>query len=176
MTSSRSRVALLVFLLTILAACSSAPGGPPARSSPPATTASPPATTAPSPSPTGDLDGASGAPAVDAPMEQRDEGGGVTVKATWVGSTAGIAFEVALDTHSVDLDGLDLRGASLRNGSGATITGPIWDADKGGHHRSGRLTFPGDPGTFLASTTWIELLVPDVAGVPVRTLRWTVHG
>jgi hypothetical protein len=109
-------------------------------------------------------------------MEQRDEGGGVTVKATWVGSTAGIAFEVALDTHSVDLDGLDLRGATLQNDNGVTIADPVWDADKGGHHRSGRLTFQGDPGTLLASTAWIELSVPDVAGVPVRTLRWTVHG
>ncbi len=169
MTSSRSMIPLLVSLLTILAACGSVATNPPATS----TTRSP---AAPSPSLAGDHDGASDAPAVDAPMEQRDEGGGVTVKATWVGSTAGIAFEVVLDTHSVDLDGLDLRDATLQNENGVTIADPVWDADKGGHHRSGRLTFQGDPGTILAATAWIELLVPDLAGVPVRALRWTVHG
>lgn len=169
MTSSRSMILLSISLLAILAACGSVTANP-------AATASPPATAGPPPLPAASLDGQSGAPAVDAPMEQSDEGGGVTVKATWVGSTAGIAFEVALDTHSVDLDGLDLRDATLKNGKGGTIADPVWDADKGGHHRSGRLTFQGDPGTFLASTDWIELLVPDLAGVPVRTLRWTVHG
>jgi len=162
-------IQLLVSLLAILAACGSVAADPPA-------TATPSEATAPSPSPSGDLDRASGAPAVDGPMEQRDDGGGVTVKATWVGSSAGLAFEVALDTHSVDLDGLDLRGATLQNDKGGTIAAPVWDAGKGGHHRSGRLTFQGDPGTFLASTAWIELLVPDIAGVPVRTLRWTVDG
>lgn len=167
MTSLRAAIPLLVSLLTILAACGSAAANPPA-------TAAPSSTATPSPLPTGAVDGASGA--VDARMEQRDEGGGVTVKATWVGSTAGIAFEVALDTHSVDLDSLDLRDATLQNDKGVRIADPVWDADKGGHHRSGRLTFQRDPGPFLAATGWIELTVPDVAGVPVRRLRWTVDG
>lgn len=157
MTPSRSTILLLVPALMILAACG-------------------PATTAPSPAPAGTRDGTSRVPAVDEPMEQSDDGGGVTVKATWVGSAAGIAFEVALDTHSVDLEGLDLRDATLQNDNGDRIADPVWDADTGGHHRSGRLTFQGDPGTFLAATAWIELSVPGVAGVPFRTLRWTVDG
>ena len=169
MTSSRSATALLISLLTILAACGSTAANSPS-------TAAPPSTDVPSPVPTDAEDGGSGDPAVDAPMEQRDEGGGVTVKATWVGSAAGLAFEVTLDTHSVDLDGLDLRDATLQNDTGVELADPVWDADKGGHHRSGRLTFQGDPGTFLASAAWIELSVPDVAGVPVRTLRWALRG
>jgi hypothetical protein len=43
---------------------------------------------------------------------QTSEGGQVTVKVTWKGTQgadAGPVFAVALDTHSVDLDGIDLR-------------------------------------------------------------------
>lgn len=169
MTSSRSAIPLLASLLLVLAACGSSAANSPA-------TGALPSTATPPPLPTGAVDGALGAAASGEPMEQRDEGGGVTVKATWVGSTAGVAFEVALDTHSIDLDGFDLRDATLLNDSGVTMADPVWDADKGGHHRSGRVTFQGDPGPFLASTSWIELSVPDVAGVPVRTLRWTLRG
>jgi hypothetical protein len=169
MTSSRSAIPLLASLLLVLAACGSSAANSPA-------TGALPSTATPSPLPTGAVDGALGAAASGEPMEQRDEGGGVTVKATWVGSTAGVAFEVALDTHSIDLDGFDLRDATLLNDSGVTMADPVWDADKGGHHRSGRLAFQGDPGPFLASTAWIELSVPDIAGVPVRTLRWALRG
>lgn len=169
MTSSRSAVALLASLLLVLAACGSSAANSPA-------TGTLPSTANPSPLPTGAVDDGLGAPASGVPVEQVNEAGGVTVKAAWLGATAGVAFEVTLDTHSVDLDGFDLRDATLLNDSGVTLGNPVWDAAKGGHHRSGKLTFQGDPGPFLASTSWIELSFPGIAGVPVRTLRWTVDG
>lgn len=116
---------------------------------------------------------ASAAPAVTA-VEQVNEGGSVTVKASWGGPTDGLAFSVVLDTHSVDLDALDLRNAALRNDRGETVPTPSWDAPKGGHHRTGRLTFEGDSEAFLGGAKWIELVIPDVAGIPARTLRWQV--
>jgi hypothetical protein len=112
---------------------------------------------------------------VPAAMDQVNDGGGVIVKATWAGLGDGLRFTVALNTHSVDLDGLDLRSATLRNDRGETLVDPAWEAPKGGHHRSGALSFDGDAGAFLAGAAWIELFIPDVAGVPTRALRWRVE-
>lgn len=111
---------------------------------------------------------------VAAGAQQTNDGGGVTLMATWAGPSAGAAFTVSLDTHSVDLDGLDLAAATLRNDRGEQLTGGAWDAPKGGHHRTGTLRFAGDAVALLARATWIELLVPGVGGVPERVLRWQV--
>lgn len=55
-------------------------------------------------------------------MLQTSEGGQVTVAATWQGPTAGLVFRVALDTHSVDLGGYDLRElAVLRTDQGREV-------------------------------------------------------
>jgi hypothetical protein len=126
-------------------------------------------------SPDGATVAAASATTARATADQVNDGGGVTVKATWAGSGDGLRFVVVLDTHSVDLDGLDLRSVTLRSDRGETLTGPTWDAPKGGHHRSGTLAFNGDAQAFLAGATWIELTIPDVAGVPTRVLRWQVE-
>lgn len=105
---------------------------------------------------------------------QRNEGGEVTVDATWMGPAAGPVFDITLDTHSVDLDALDLADAVLRNELGETLTAPSWDAPKGGHHREGVLTFEGDAAGFLAGASWIELVINGVGGLPERVLRWDV--
>jgi hypothetical protein len=53
--------------------------------------------------------------AVSGAMTQTNEGGQVTIKATWQGPSAGPIFDVVLDTHAVDLDGYDLTQlATLR--------------------------------------------------------------
>jgi hypothetical protein len=70
------------------------------------------------------------------------EAGGIEVTATPVAiGTAEAVFEIAFNTHTVDLD-LDPTTALLL--VGMTPWGPAsWDGDPaGGHHRSGRLTFP----------------------------------
>ena len=105
---------------------------------------------------------------------QRQEGGQVTVAATWNGPDAGPVFTVALDTHSVDLDSIDLsRLAVLRTPAG-DVTASEWSAPRGGHHRSGELRFPATmpDGRPTLGIGPVELVVRDVAGVPERSFRW----
>jgi hypothetical protein len=87
---------------------------------------------------------------------------------------------VAMDTHSVDLDAVDLgRSAVLRVDQGREVPPTGWDAPKGGHHREGKLTFPdkgADGAPLIGPDTWVvELVIRDVAGVPERTLRWDLQ-
>ncbi|MHB8959758.1 MAG: hypothetical protein ACYDAN_09050 [Candidatus Limnocylindrales bacterium] len=106
--------------------------------------------------------------------QQVSEANGVTVMATWGGTTAGGAFDVALDTHSGSLDDIDLATAILRNDRGEKLVGASWSAPAGGHHRAGRLTFTGDAASVVKGAAWVELVLPNVGGVPERVLRWTV--
>lgn len=106
------------------------------------------------------------------PGTQRDEGGGITVEAAWGGPAAGATFNLTLDTHSGDLDPLDLSGATLRNDRGDTLVAVPWAAPKGGHHRQGALTFQGDDAAFFAEARWVEVVLVGVGDVPERTLRW----
>jgi hypothetical protein len=105
---------------------------------------------------------------------QTSEGGGVTVVASWSGPAAGATFDVKLDTHSVDLDALDLSSAVLRNDRGETLGARPWAAPKGGHHREGALTFDGDASSFIAGAKWIELALAGIGDTPERTLRWVI--
>lgn len=107
-----------------------------------------------------------------APGTQRDEGGAVTVEAAWAGPEAGAMFDVTLETHSVDLDALDLSDATLRNDRGDTLAAEPWAAAKGGHHREGTLVFKGDATTFFAGARSVDLIILGVGGVPERILRW----
>lgn len=105
---------------------------------------------------------------------QVSDGGQVTVTAAWNGLAAGATFDIKLDTHSVDLDALDLANAVLRNDRGQTLAARPWTAAKGGHHREGTLTFDGDAASFLARAKWIELSLSGIGDIPERTLRWTI--
>lgn len=109
-------------------------------------------------------------------MTQTSEGGQVTVVATWAGPSAGATFDLKLDTHSVDLDALDLSTATLRNDQGDTLTARPWLVPKGGHHREGSLSFNGDSVGFFAGAKWIELVLPGIGDTPERVLRWTIGG
>lgn len=99
----------------------------------------------------------------------------MTVVATWGGPAAGAVFDLALDTHSVDLDAIDLADAVLRNDRGVTLTARPWSAPAGGHHRAGLLTFDGDAAAFFASAQRIELVLSGVGDLPERTLRWEIE-
>ncbi len=105
---------------------------------------------------------------------QRSEGGQVTVEATWKGPAAGAVFDIKLDTHSVDLDSLDLANAVLRNDRGESLKAQPWTAPKGGHHREGTLTFGGDAAAFFQGAKSIELVFTGIGDVPERTLRWQI--
>jgi len=108
---------------------------------------------------------------------QTNEGGQVTIKATWIGASAGTVFDVVMDTHAVDLDGYDLTRLAVLRVNGREVQPSSWDAPKGGHHRKGTLSFPatasdGKPLSELGTRT-IELIIRDVADVPERIFRWT---
>jgi hypothetical protein len=103
-----------------------------------------------------------------------DEGGGVTVSAEWPVAAGEGILQVQLDTHSVDLDGLDLADALLRNDRGQILAARPWQAPPGGHHRAGALSFEGDAAAFFAGATWFELVVSGVGEVAERALRFEV--
>ncbi|NJD29526.1 MAG: hypothetical protein FIA92_14695 [Chloroflexi bacterium] len=148
MTMSRALPGLLVVIVAVVAACSSS-------------------------SPAGSAAGPTSA-GQSSEGTQTSDGGQVTVVVDWAGPAAGAAFDVKLDTHSVDLDALDLAGATLRNDRGETLTASAWVAPKGGHHREGALTFDGNATAFFAGAKWIELVITGVGDLPERTLRWDV--
>ncbi|QIN84442.1 hypothetical protein GBA63_18675 [Rubrobacter tropicus] len=108
-----------------------------------------------------------------------NESGEVTIKVVWEGRDAGPTFDVTMDTHSVDLDGYDLRKlAVLRNDGGQEVRARAWAAPKGGHHREGKLSFPekaSDGGAVIGrDTREITLIIRDVAGVPERSFEWNL--
>lgn len=114
-------------------------------------------------------------------LTRNNDAGQVVIEATWQREPApdkGLVFKIVMDTHSVDLDSFDLSQlASLRNDKGQPIKPTSWDAPKGGHHRSGALTFPLEDSngtSILKDARYIELVIRDVAGVAERVLRWEV--
>lgn len=107
--------------------------------------------------------------------KRTSDAGSVTVDLTWDGPEAGLVFKVAMDTHSVDLDGFDLMNlALLRTDTGVEVAPITWDAAKGSHHREGRLSFPptADGRPLLGeSVRAITVVVKDVA-TPERSFQW----
>jgi hypothetical protein len=110
---------------------------------------------------------------------QTNEGGQVTIKATWQGPSAGPVFEIVMDTHAVDLDGYDLKQLAVLHADGGRQVQPTgWKAPYGGHHRTGTLTFPAtapDGRPLIApNTRTVELIIHGIAGVPERIFLWTL--
>ncbi|MBI3964990.1 MAG: hypothetical protein HY329_05080 [Chloroflexi bacterium] len=110
---------------------------------------------------------------------QSSEAGQVQVVVTRQTDAATPTFEVTLDTHSVDLDGVDLgQLAVLRTGTGAEVRPTTWDAPNGGHHRKGHLSFPATTADGKSvideGMRSVELVIRDVAGVAERSFRWTL--
>jgi len=106
-----------------------------------------------------------------------DEQGAVTVEVTPIsGDDNTLMFDVAMNTHSVDL-GMNLAAlTTLSNDQGATVTASQWDAPiGGGHHVAGTLIFPGlvDDVSLLEGATQMTLTIRDVA-VPERIFVWTI--
>ena len=97
-------------------------------------------------------------------------GGGVTAKVTYLnpGSTDDPRFQVVLDTHSVGLDGYDLKSITvLRDDAGKSYL-PTGAENKGsGHHREVTLIFP----KVSPEAKRLEIVINDVAGVKERSFR-----
>ncbi len=84
-----------------------------------------------------------------------------------------LKFEVALETHSVDLS-MDLAAlATLTTDTGLTVQAILWDAPRGGHHVSGSLSFPAsvDGKAILDGASKLTLIIKDV-DAPERTFTW----
>jgi hypothetical protein len=101
------------------------------------------------------------------------------VAVTWDKAQSTPVFRVDMNTHSIDLDSVDLsQVAVLRTNTGIEAFPTGWDAPMGGHHRSGTLTFPaiapGGAPVLGEDTRSVELVIRGVAGVPERRFDWTL--
>lgn len=105
---------------------------------------------------------------------QTVSGGGVTVKVTYLDpkTTNQLRFQVVLDTHSVNLDGYDLKTITvLRDETGKNYL-PTEVENKGsGHHREVTVIFPKVAG----EAKRLEVVIKDVAGMKERTFRWDLE-
>lgn len=101
-------------------------------------------------------------------------GGGVTVTATLLNKSGDDAtFQVALDTHSVNLDVYKFEEiVRLRDNQGREISPKVVeDVQGGGHHRRATVRFTGPE----PKPNKVELVVKGVAGVPERLFQWTTE-
>jgi hypothetical protein len=109
-------------------------------------------------------------------LELSDAQGAVTVLVTPVNlanASERFDFNVALETHSVDLS-IDLATlATLSTDTGRSVQAVQWDAPRGGHHVSGTLSFPAqvDGQPLLEGAKTITLTIKEL-DVPERVLTW----
>lgn len=108
-----------------------------------------------------------------------DEQGAVSVAVTPVDLSVDkptLDFEVAMNTHSVDLS-MDLAAlTTLTTDNGRSVTATLWDAVPGGHHVSGVLSFPSavEGTAVLEEASQLTLTVRDV-DAPERTFVWSLN-
>lgn len=103
---------------------------------------------------------------------KENDGGEVQVSVTPLALKLGFpaSFDVAFETHSIDLTFYVEQIATLSDETGTSYV-PHWEGSPpGGHHRSGTLRFTPD----LTKPTTITLTFKDVAAVPERTFTWEV--
>ncbi|HSM55043.1 MAG TPA: hypothetical protein VK879_02710 [Candidatus Sulfomarinibacteraceae bacterium] len=122
------------------------------------------------------------APQVDGPRAAAasemivDDQGAVSVAVTPLNAGqdgATLDFEVAMNTHSVDLSMNLAELATLVTDTGQEVTATAWSGEAGGHHVSGVLSFPtaGGGAALLEGATTITLSLENV-DAPVRTFTW----
>ena len=84
-----------------------------------------------------------------------------------------LEFDVAMNTHSVDLS-MDLAALStLSTGTGVRVQASKWDAVPGGHHVEGTLIFPSaqDGVSILEGASQLTLTIVDVDALS-RVFDW----
>jgi hypothetical protein len=107
-------------------------------------------------------------------LARTQAGGGVTVTATYANPRRGEdpRFEVALNTHSVNLDSYDLKTLSLlRDDAGKEYKPVQVDNEGSGHHRRVTLVFPKP----AAKAKHLELVIKEIAGVKARSFGWDLE-
>ena len=86
-------------------------------------------------------------------------------------SAATLDFEIALNTHSVELAYDMLSISALRSDTGQETQPVAWDGPPGGgHHVSGTLSFP----QLNERSQSVTLILRGIADVPARTFEWEV--
>src|SRR5574341_13620 len=109
-------------------------------------------------------------------LSRTDQQGAVVVEVTPVNLSSpadALEFDVAMNTHSVDLS-MDLASLStLSTDTGVTIQAAKWDAIPGGHHVSGKLIFPTmtDGKSILEGASKLTLIIVNV-DVASRVFEW----
>jgi len=105
-----------------------------------------------------------------------DSQGAVKVSATLLAPGEGqtdqgkTIFELALDTHSVDLGQYDIEAISvLQFDDNPPIGGGTWESAGSGHHFKGRLSF-AQP--VPSGTKAVRLLILNLDGVKERVFEW----
>ncbi len=107
---------------------------------------------------------------LDLPAKINDENFvSIEIKPIDFSSNKPIKFDVSMDTHQGSLD-FDLTKISLLEDDKGNIYKPLsWEGPSpGGHHRSGRLSFPG----LSEKTKFIKLIIKNVYDVPERVFKW----
>lgn len=88
-----------------------------------------------------------------------------------------MVFDVAMNTHSVNLDQYDLGElAVLRDDESKEYRPAAWRSAPGGHHRSGTLTFPVPASLSQGKAKYLNLIIRYGAGVKERVLKWELGG
>lgn len=107
-------------------------------------------------------------------MVQSHNGGAVTIEIEWIGvQNDSLVLNVAMNTHSVDLDSYDLAElAVLRDDEGNEYRASSWDSAPGGHHRQGAIHFPVPPSLSQGTAKYVEMVIHNIAGIDERVLRW----
>lgn len=112
-------------------------------------------------------------------LAQVDDQGAVTVEVTPTNLDQPgdmLQFDVAMNTHSVDLS-MDLKTlATLTTDTGLTIQATNWDAPGGGHHVRGKLSFPATQSgkSILEGTKKLTLTITGVDNA-IRTFTWNLN-
>lgn len=165
-------VSVLVPLALILAACGG-PSADPARDAQPEAAPKGGQTVAQEPSPVPTPQPSPTQPSASPTFDtQSSDAGRVVIAVTPLTlSDDDWSFEVALNTHSVNL-GFDMTEVSaLRCDQGQEYAPTDWDGSgPGGHHRSGVLKFAA----LDHPTSFVEIVIRNVAGEPERLFRWKV--
>ena len=86
-----------------------------------------------------------------------------------------LEFKVILDTHSVELSMNPANHSTLITDTGMAIKPIAWDGPIGGHHVSGRLTFPVsvDGEFILEGATKLTMEIREV-DAELRIFEWTL--
>lgn len=107
-------------------------------------------------------------PAADLAAQSSREGGVVvTVKPLSLGAETWV-FEIAFNTHSVDLGGNPATDSRLIDDNGEEHAPLAWEGDPaGGHHRKGVLRFAP-----LPEAKRVELRISGIGGISPRVFGW----